>query len=82
MSKREVVIRYIVDRSNVNIINAMFESYEGVAIVRVMDSKEGILEVYTSSDFEDFVDLIVKSLREEYSIRMKEIERIYYDTDV
>ncbi len=78
----ELVIRYIVDKSNVNIINAIIESYEEVAIVRVVDKNQGIMELYTSSYYEDDVDNIINAIREEYGVMIKELERFKYPLDL
>ncbi|MGB9668486.1 MAG: DUF4911 domain-containing protein [Thermosulfidibacteraceae bacterium] len=80
--KFEVVIRYLVDKSNVNIINALIEGYEEVAIVRVIDKKEGIMELYTSSDYEEDSGNIIKAIREEYGIMIKELSRFRYPVDL
>jgi len=78
----ELVIRYIVDKSNVNIINAIIEGYEEVAIVRVVDKNQGIMELYTSSYYEDDVDNIINAIREEYGVMIKELERFKYPLDL
>lgn len=78
----ELVIRYVVDKSNVNIINAIIEGYEEVAIVRVVDKNQGIMELYTSSYYEEDVDSIINAIREEYGVMIRELERFKYPLDL
>ncbi len=66
----EVIYRISVDRENIGLINAIFEAYEEVAIVRVVDKKESIMEIYTSCYFRDVVEEIIESLKKEYGIRV------------
>ncbi len=72
---REVIYRVKVDRSNIGLINAIFEGYEHVAIVRVVDKRESIMEIYTSSDFSPVVEKIIHSLVKEYGIKI-EVESV------
>ncbi len=69
--KRELIYRIQTDRSNIGFINALIESYEHVAIVRVVDKKNCIMEVYTSSDFKEETEAILESLKKDYGIRIK-----------
>ena len=71
---REVIIRAQVDRSNIGLINAIFEGYEHVAIVRVVDKRDSILEIYTSEDFKEIAEKIVESLSREYGVRIRILE--------
>ncbi|BAT71378.1 conserved hypothetical protein [Thermosulfidibacter takaii ABI70S6] len=67
---KEVIFRVQVDRSNIGLINAIFEGYEHVAIVRVVDKKNSIMEIYTSEDFKDIAEQIIEALKKEYSVSM------------
>ncbi len=71
---REVIFKVQVDRNNIGFINAIFEGYEHVAIVRVVDKKNSIMEIYTSSDFKKTTREIIQSLKEEYGILIKVLE--------
>ncbi len=67
----EVVIKAKVDRSNIGLINAILEGYEHVAIMRVVDKPNSIIEIYTSSHFEDTAFQILNALQEEYGVMIK-----------
>jgi len=70
----EVIFLVRVDKSNIGFINAIFEAYEEVAIVRVVDKKNSIMEIYTSSCFEETVKEIIKSLKREYAIKIEIVD--------
>ena len=70
----EVIFLVRVDKSNIGFINAIFEAYEEVAIVRVVDKKNNLMEIYTSSCFEEEVKKIIESLRKEYAIKIDVVE--------
>ncbi len=74
----EVVYRVKVDRENIGFINAIFEAYEEVAIVRVVDKRESIMEIYTSSFFEETVEKIITALKDEYAIKIDIIDKEFY----
>ncbi len=71
---REVIFKVQVDRSNIGLINAIFEGYEHVAIVRVVDKKNSIMEIYTSSDLKDIAEKIIEALKKEYSVAIRVLE--------
>lgn len=71
----EVIYRVRVDRENIGLINAIFEAYEEVAIVRVVDRKDSLMEIYTSSSFSHVVERIIEALRDEYGVKMDVVGR-------
>ncbi|NPA15772.1 MAG: DUF4911 domain-containing protein [Deferribacteres bacterium] len=71
----EVIYRVRVDRENIGLINAIFEAYEEVAIVRVVDKKDSLMEIYTSSSFSHVVERIIEALKDEYGVKMDVVGR-------
>ena len=71
---KEVIIRAAIDKSNIGFANAIFEGYEHVAIVRVVDKKNSIMEIYTSEDFKEIALKILDALKTEYGVMVKIIE--------
>jgi hypothetical protein len=49
-------------------LNFVFESYEGVAAVRTVDPRNGIVELMVSPHYEEETKEILKSLAEEFPI--------------
>lgn len=57
-----------VRKSQIGFINSIIESYEGIAVVRTLDPKEGILELWVSPFFEELTMEVMESLAEEISL--------------
>jgi hypothetical protein len=49
-------------------LNFVFESYEGVAAVRTVDPREGIVELMVSPSYREEIKEILKSLADEFPI--------------
>jgi hypothetical protein len=49
-------------------LNFVFESYEGVAAVRTIDPRKGIVELMVSPHYQEETREILKSLAEEFPI--------------
>ena len=49
-------------------LNFVFESYEGVAAVRTVDPRKGIVELMVSPHYQEEIKEILKSLAEEFPI--------------
>lgn len=54
-------------------VKFIFESYEGVGIVRTVDQKKSIIDILVVDDFQETARSIVLSLNHE--IKMKEVPR-------
>ncbi len=54
-------------------IKFIFESYEGVGIVRTIDQKKSIIDILVVDDFQETARCIVLSLSHE--VKMKEVPR-------
>ncbi len=54
-------------------IKFIFESYEGVGIVRTVDQKKAIIDILVVDDFQETARSIVLSLSHE--VKMKEVPR-------
>jgi len=60
-----------VARPDIALIKFLFESYEGVAVVRTLDKRAAVIVVMVSSDFVHVAQGILNSIRE--SITVEEI---------
>lgn len=56
-----------VQPADIALIKFIFESYEGVAVVRTLDRHDAIIVVLVSEDFLDVAREIVRSLHEQVS---------------
>ncbi|MEE9568708.1 MAG: DUF4911 domain-containing protein [Candidatus Binatia bacterium] len=54
-------------------VKFIFESYEGVGLVRTVDQKKSIIDILVVDDFQDTARSIVLSLNHE--VKMKEVPR-------
>jgi hypothetical protein len=50
-------------------LNFVFESYEGVAAVRTVDPRKGIVELMVSPSYQEEIRKILKSLAVEFPIQ-------------
>ena len=57
-----ITIKAEVNPHHINLINSIFESYEGVGILRTKDPIKGLVEVWTSSHFKDEVYKIISDI--------------------
>ncbi len=57
-----------VHRDQIGFVNSIIEGYDGIAVVRTLDPKEGILELWVSPFFEDVTTEVMKSLAEEIGL--------------
>jgi len=55
-------------RPDIALVKFLFESYEGVSVVRTLDRHEAIIVVMTPRDFRDVARGILASLRETVSL--------------
>jgi hypothetical protein len=56
-----------VEPADIALIKFVFESYEGVAVVRTLDRHDAIIVVLVSEDFLEVARQIIVSLREQVS---------------
>lgn len=54
-----------VEPADIALVKFVFESYEGVAVVRTLDRHDAVIVVLVSEDFLDVAREIVKSLKEQ-----------------
>jgi len=64
-----VPIFLMVPRAEIGYVKFIFESYEGVAVLRTIDRHQGLLVVLAVPDFLDQARLVVASLAEEIGSR-------------
>jgi len=50
-------------------LNFVFESYEGVAAIRTVDPREGIVELMASPHYQEEIREILKDLAEEFPVQ-------------
>ncbi|MDP6179072.1 MAG: DUF4911 domain-containing protein [Desulfatiglandales bacterium] len=62
-----------VDRREMNYLRVTIESYDGMAVVRTIDSGEGLIEIQISPFCENLVFDLLNSLVEEEGIRLEKI---------
>jgi len=60
-----VKIKFITDINDVLYINSVIDSYEGVGIVRTIDSANGKVVIFTSSGMCKYALNVLKSLKDE-----------------
>ena len=63
-----IVVR--IPRSALAMVVAIIEGYEHLAVCRVVDSRESIMEVYPSWDLREEVRNLLKSLESELAIKI------------
>jgi hypothetical protein len=55
-------------------LNFVFESYEGVAAVRTVDPRKGIVELMVAPHYQEEIKEILKDLAEEFPIQYLDSE--------
>ena len=71
MNLREIYLE--IHPEEIAYVNAIFESYEGVGVVRTMDRKKALVVVLVVDDFSSTARAILSSLEKE--IYLKEVPR-------
>ncbi|WP_073507992.1 DUF4911 domain-containing protein [Streptobacillus notomytis] len=51
------------DKYNIDFINKVVEAYEGLAIIRTLDRKEGLIKLLTNTYFINDVNLLIDKFR-------------------
>ena len=52
-----------IDKHDIDFINKIVEAYEGLAIVRTLDSKNGRIKILTNEYMKNDVDLLLEKFR-------------------
>lgn len=52
-----------IDKRDIDFINKIVEAYEGLAIVRTLDSKNGKIKILTNEYMKSDVDLLLEKFR-------------------
>lgn len=58
-----------INKKDVCYISNIFEAYEGLAVIRTLDPKNGVLAVWMSNYFYDDIMTILKELKKEIEIK-------------
>jgi len=59
-----------VDREKIAFLNSIIEGYEGMAIQRTIDGKEGIVELISTLDFKKDLEEILRNLKDFLNIEI------------
>jgi|Wag4MinimDraft_11_1082651.scaffolds.fasta_scaffold00005_15 transketolase C-terminal domain/subunit len=71
-----IKIKFRIDIKNVLYVNSIMDSYEGVGIVRTLDSSKGQVAVYTSGSMcKQALDVLENLRKEGLSIKDLEVDR-------
>lgn len=64
---------YRIDRCGIALLKFILESYDNAAVMRTVDEKGSIVEVFVSPGFLGDVEAVIAEFRDEFNIR--EVER-------
>jgi hypothetical protein len=64
---------YRIDRNGIALLKFILESYDNAAVLRTVDEKGSVVEIFIAPDFIDDVQAVIAEYRDEFNIR--EIER-------
>jgi hypothetical protein len=64
---------YRIDKSGIALIKFIIESYDNAAVLRTVDRKGSVIELFISPGFLPEIDAVIAEYREQFMIR--EIER-------
>lgn len=62
---------YCVDRQEINYLRVIIESYDGMGIVRTIDSNHALIEIEISPGCGKTFSMLLKSLKEEENIKLE-----------
>ncbi len=76
MEDKGLILRLWVPRSQVALLVAMVESYESLGVVRVIDAKRALAEIYVSPSFLDILVTLLEELpKEGITVNILEIKK-------
>ncbi|WP_156298927.1 DUF4911 domain-containing protein [Streptobacillus canis] len=79
MQSYEYII--ITDKYNIDFINKVVEAYEGLAIVRTLDRKEGLIKILTNTFFVNDVNLLLEKFKKN-GIEIKVLEERIWEGEL
>ena len=66
----KTIQRYFrIQRKNIAFIKFILEAYDGMAVMRTLDPREGVVELIIAPDFEREVNEILDNLRSEFEVQ-------------
>ena len=66
----ETIQKYFrVQRKNIAFLKFVLEAYDGVAVMRTLESHEGVVELMIAPDFEREVNELLDNLRDEFEVQ-------------
>ena len=64
-----IIYRAVIEKSHIGFLNSIIESYEGIAVVRTLDARAGILELWVVPEFEGLVNTLMRHLAQEIGLQ-------------
>ncbi|MBR8700660.1 hypothetical protein IX317_001047 [Fusobacterium sp. DD29] len=58
-------------KEDIDFINKIIEAYEGIGVVRTVNSEKGIINIISTNDFKDYVRDIINDLNDNYGVVAK-----------
>ena len=74
MPKTAVKRYYRVDRREIHFLKFILEGYDGVAVLRTLNSQEGLVALHIGPGCESTVDMIIQDLRGHIRIEALELK--------
>jgi len=65
---------YRVDRKEISFLRFIFESYDGIAVIKTIDPQNGVICLYIAPGCEHDAEMILKDLKTEIMIESLPIE--------
>ncbi len=70
---RDLTLYFMVPPSEIGYIGFIVHAYEGLAVVRTLDAKRGIIEMLAAPDFEEELRALLREMAKE--VPMREVSR-------
>lgn len=64
-----------VNKQDIDILNKITEAYEGLANIRTIDAKEGIVKILTNSYFIKDVDMMIDKIERVFNIKISVLKK-------
>jgi len=66
---KDLTLYFLVPPSEIGYVGFIVHAYEGLAVVRTLDAKRGLIEMLVSPDFEAELRALLKEMAKEVSLR-------------
>ena len=71
--ERSVKKYYRIDRREIHYLRFILEGYAGVAVMRTLDPKQGLVVIYVGPGCEEEVDMIIHDLQRHMRIEVADV---------